>query len=190
MDGSKHGVCWLVAREFTAWCVSDNANCACLLCRFILEISVSSISYLINQPLFDHSNTGLLKEHIVWFHSAFPVVCSHATFPLHPEFILMKISTAGQSHVSLVRPTEGVFSPKNLHCSISIRISRGGQNQEERQWGVQANRDVKGMKVWQSPPPSLGVWMGLPTRLYRGFPPSPAACALITHSTLQLNMQT
>lgn len=81
------------------------------------------------------------------------------------------------------------FPQKNLHCSISIWISRGGQNQEERQWGVQANRDVKGMKVWQSPPPSVGVWMGLPTPLYRGFPPSPAACALITHSTLQLNMQ-
>lgn len=84
---------------------------------------------------------------------------------------------------------KGFFPPKNPHCSTSIRISRGGQNQEERQRGVQANRDVKGMKVWQSPPPGVGVWMGLPTPLYRGFPPSPAACALIIHSTLQLNMQ-
>lgn len=107
----------------------------------------------------------------------------------HPDFILMETSTAGSVSASCQEAKQAntnlSLSPSFLSLSLSIWIRCDGCNHGGRRRGVE--------EMWKdesvSPPPSVGVWMGLPTPLCRGFPPSPAACVLITHARLQHHMQ-
>lgn len=89
------------------------------------------------------------------------------------------------SHYRGTNQTRVIFYSQHTSLHFNSNKMRRRESWGKTEGCAEERKCERDESVVVSTPPSVGVWMGLPTPLCRGFFPSPAACVLITPSRLQ-----